>query len=575
MGYSRMKEQIEKTERVDKKIDNEKIKKIKTEGDILGFSVAVIRPNEPVEVEWIGCDRGCAFLKMDVDPIIKDKKDFGRFAFKNTEFQDAIILFNNELYYSDQQNQTVTKIEVTESNQKECDQLRKKCDGPFRLAQSNEEHQLIQKVTGRFPAPEFKKEQEPVFQAASLSKPVFAYLILKLIEKNKSTPENLKIGKFNLPTGVEEFNVDTKLCDVLPELKNYGTHVQKITVGMVLSHSSGLTDFQGSNPQVKSEPGTEYAYTGWHLFYLQMALEKVTGATLEQLAQEHVFVPLRMKQTTFLRPGFSIDSNKPEEEQNKPKEFVNPDLYGSISANSLKTTASDYAKFMIEWMNDEKLTYAFITKSHTTTDKWANLMKIPNEVLKRVDWGLGVGLQKDNDGNKTIGVFHSGDMNEWRAFMAFDPEKKTGVAYFSNSKNGLVLAQELTSGLVNVEDALKYISEKYGFATNDNEDNWKEKQAKQFDKIDICVEELKKQPNLPEPSLVEKKSPETTEVQSTPSGLTETVVFSGGSKEKAKHMKEKLNQMKEVAQGHEPQVQEEARSTITPLRIIPKPEDKN
>jgi CubicO group peptidase (beta-lactamase class C family) len=85
--------------------------------------------------------------------------------------------------------------------------------------------------------PHVPVEQDTVFGAASLSKPVFSYLVLKLIaDKKLSTAD----GK--------PFDLDTPISEILPIEEFYGKEVssefsveaKKITPRMVLSHTTGL-----------------------------------------------------------------------------------------------------------------------------------------------------------------------------------------------------------------------------------------------------------------------------------------------------------------------------------------------
>ena len=82
--------------------------------------------------------------------------------------------------------------------------------------------------------------------------------------------------------------------------------------------------------------------------YLQNVIKQVTDQSLETLAQNNVFQPLGMLHSSFLppdRPGYmaqTISSHAKSKETPKT----------SNAANSVHTTASDYAKLMTAWMRD-------------------------------------------------------------------------------------------------------------------------------------------------------------------------------------------------------------------------------
>lgn len=323
---------------------------------------------------------------------------------------------------------------------------------------------------------------DTVFGAASLSKLVFAYLVLKLIEANNDPlkKDRLGTGQFNLPEGLTHFDLDTPLYDILP-MEGFSDEadiakIKKLTARMVLSHRTGLpNDFP---LKFDFEPGTEYGYSGIAISYLQKVIDKLTNSNLEALAKKYVFEPIGMNNTSFI-----TDKNIPME-----------------AANSLHTTAAAYAKFVVAWMYDdnEELKKAFkpIHSSvdgrvfNMTEDDWAVGVGVPEDDLKHVAWGLGWGLEIDDEGN-AISAYHSGDMNKWRTWVAVNLQDKTAIVYFANSNNeknshGHILADQIISQnvetKVELKHALNYFFQKYGFARK-IEDNWQKMEKARFDNI--------------------------------------------------------------------------------------------
>lgn len=125
-------------------------------------------------------------------------------------------------------------------------------------------------------------DAETIFEAASLSKPVFAYIVLRLAERG-------------------EFDLDRPLFEMLeyPRLA-HDERSKRITARMVLSHGTGLPNWGGEKLTLGFNPGTAYGYSGEGFVFLQEVLERVAGHSLDALARREVFQPLGMTRSSFV-----------------------------------------------------------------------------------------------------------------------------------------------------------------------------------------------------------------------------------------------------------------------------------
>jgi CubicO group peptidase (beta-lactamase class C family) len=150
---------------------------------------------------------------------------------------------------------------------------------------------------------------ETLFQAASTSKLVTAALVLHLVEK----------GILDLDQDVNKYLRSWKVQE------NEFTAEQKVTLRLLLTHQSGLptTNFDqeedagdptlvqvlnGERPAmnrpavVEYTPGTRWQYSNVGFAVIQQILEDTTDKPFSRLAQEIVFEPLGMKDSTFEYP---------------------------------------------------------------------------------------------------------------------------------------------------------------------------------------------------------------------------------------------------------------------------------
>ncbi|MEO1186364.1 MAG: serine hydrolase domain-containing protein, partial [Cyanobacteria bacterium J06636_27] len=111
---------------------------------------------------------------------------------------------------------------------------------------------------------------ETIFAAASLTKPLFGYAVLKMAERG-------------------EIDLDAPLTKYTKPLIN-DSRIKLVTARRVLSHTTGFPNWSGSKPVwFKNNPGTKFGYSGEGFLYLQNAVEKITQQPLEKYLQENIF----------------------------------------------------------------------------------------------------------------------------------------------------------------------------------------------------------------------------------------------------------------------------------------------
>ena len=267
---------------------------------------------------------------------------------------------------------------------------------------------------------------ETVFEAASLSKPVFAYGVLKLVEQGK-------------------LGLDTPLTVYLPKPFVAGDErLAKITARIVLSHRTGFPNWPADDGSVSIyfTPGARFSYSGEGYVYLQRVVEQITGKSLNQYMTEAVFTPLGMTSSSYVWwPDFDALTATGYDSDGKPTELWKPTEAGA--ASSLNTTAKDYALFVEAVLTRKGLKSATLREMETPEIALDPACRIcikhePKQLSKNLFWALGWGIER-KDG--TDGLWHWGDNGSFKGFVMADPKTKSGVVMFANSENGLEVAK--------------------------------------------------------------------------------------------------------------------------------------
>ena len=263
---------------------------------------------------------------------------------------------------------------------------------------------------------------DTVFEAASLSKTLFAYVALRLVDR----------GVIDLDTPLARYAA-------YPRLAGDPRH-RDVTARMCLTHTSGLPSW---GVRFVAEPGSRFVYSGEGVRFLRKTLEAVTGRSLEDLARREAFTPLGMSRSSYLwTPDLAANRASGHDAQGSPQPRRRcPD--GSAAA-SLHTTARDYARFLVaclagEGLSDEMHAEMLRTQTPAVLDPAAGMSGA------RLGWGLGWGTMAAPRGER---IWQWGDNGDTVALAVGDPASGDGFVYLANSATGLSIAHALHEALL-------------------------------------------------------------------------------------------------------------------------------
>ncbi|MEM1185894.1 MAG: serine hydrolase domain-containing protein [Planctomycetota bacterium] len=258
---------------------------------------------------------------------------------------------------------------------------------------------------------------ETIFEAASLTKPVVAYVVMRLVDQGR-------VG------------LDDVLVERLPTLPLPGDDPRSkgVTIRMALAHSTGLSGPDNAELSFIADPGTTFEYypAGYRL--VQRVIEDLEGASLEDIARREVFEPLDMNSSSLVfredllnriatRHRMLGDAFERARDPQRP----------ANAAASLITTPGDYGKFLRAMLKGDHLS----APSRRT-------MLTPQIIVPdtdgKVGWGLGWGIEIDRGT-----FFHWGDDGAAKCFTMGSTEQQGAFVYFANSYYGMAIAREMAA----------------------------------------------------------------------------------------------------------------------------------
>ena len=290
---------------------------------------------------------------------------------------------------------------------------------------------------------------ETVFEAASVSKTVFAYAVMKLCEKGTLA-------------------LDEPLTRYLPRPFLEGDRrLDQITARHVLSHQSGFQNWRTPEMPLKINftPGTDFMYSGEGYNYLQSVVTQLTGKVnpnecgsyeaglkvcatdIEEYMNKNVLAPHGMTSSGYVWND-ALDKNVaiPHNLEGEPQAKSHPtasDMARYASAGGLTTTAKDFSKFIIGLFTPkESDPYRLNRKSLEEMFRPQVKLRENQKIDGASSWALGWAVQERESGHI---VLHSGGQSGFRSLTMVSIKRKSGFVMLTNGDSGgyLLYNQEL------------------------------------------------------------------------------------------------------------------------------------
>ena len=270
------------------------------------------------------------------------------------------------------------------------------------------------------------------FQVASLSKPVAAWGVLRLVEQGRIGLDDPVVGhlrRWRPPPS--PFQAD------------------RITVRRLLSHTAGLSvhGYTGQTPdqplpsiaaslsgetggsfpvELLEVPGRHWQYSGGGYSILQLLTEQLTGQPFAGYMQAQVLEPLGMTASSFQWQRNAATAYPHDADGGRIPDFT----FAEQAAAGLVTTASDLARF---------LTAALPGPGGQPPGRGVLSpagVRLALTAAPATDgrWGLGYGLGLLPTGDRL--AYHEGANRGWRAGLALLPDRRAGIVVLANGDSG-------------------------------------------------------------------------------------------------------------------------------------------
>ncbi len=306
--------------------------------------------------------------------------------------------------------------------------------------------------------------EDTLFEAASMTKPVFAYVVMRLADEKRLDLDK-PLARYRRPANL---GIDPNL--------------ELITARQVLAHSTGLPNWASEPLVTSSAPGSRYTYSGEAFIWLQLVVETIMGMGLGSVMQAKLFGPAGMSHSSFgwdeaiARSVVFGHSEPPEGEQKLPSQPTRelgdrllrvaskwrkpiaswtyedsvaamretdpktpPSTHDLLvnSAGGLLMTASDYAKFMVLMMDRPG------RADWEISDAARRAMLTPQLEVRGRDISRGLGWELEQSSSGQLFQHSGSNYGIFKTLGVGDARSGRAIVVFTNAANGNALASRI------------------------------------------------------------------------------------------------------------------------------------
>jgi CubicO group peptidase (beta-lactamase class C family) len=264
-------------------------------------------------------------------------------------------------------------------------------------------------------------DHDTVFEAASMSKPVFAYAVMKLRER----------GLLDLDRPLTKYTTARFLKG--------DSRLDLITARQILSHTAGFQNWRSDAAPLKIHftPGERYQYSGEGYSYLQSVVTHLAGEAFDPFMRRVLLAPFGMEASGYVwNDHYERHMARPHDTaggalDNQKNTADSVARYGS--AGALLSTPTDFAKFLCEVIAPGPADAFRLSR--------ASLEEMVRPVVKLDDgtngsWALGWRIQPTEKGDF---VMHGGDNEGFHCVAVASPSLRNGYVVMTNGESGVAV----------------------------------------------------------------------------------------------------------------------------------------
>ena len=316
-------------------------------------------------------------------------------------------------------------------------------DSADKIMEDQSSSTVLSEESGEQDAEQEDEEKEHFLNIGSVSKMYPVTAVMQLKEK----------GLVDLDKPLTEYIDDFKMAD---------ERYKKITVRMLMNHTSGLMGSQYfdsfrfieasadyhdnflknlSQQRLKAEPGEYNSYCNDGFTLLEILVERVSGMSFTEYLEENIFEPLSLDNTYTMWDVPDINRQIPYYTSTGMQ--MEPECTQLIGAGGIMSTSEDLSRFGSAFFYGED--------SLLGDDSKKEMGELNNASLSPEGFGLGWDMVEapvyKAAGVKVIGK--GGDTSFQHAYLAVAPEEKISAAVISSGGSS-AYNQELAEELMDI-----------------------------------------------------------------------------------------------------------------------------